>query len=848
MAKAVKSAFKWVSHTIVGLSSFAIKPLLRALTPKIPEVDTSTQIDFQPRPDAGIPWVIGETGTTGIPIYSTVGEAKNRNLLYYTILSGGGGIDSYVSFTADGTVVVFDGPDTPESGPYRHLMWMRKQLGTETVALMPPNTLDPAVLAEWTPAHKTSGYAAAWYVLGADQKAYASGVPDPMWKLRGARAYDWRLDDTYPGGMGSHRLNDPSTWTFTKNPSLLAVAFCLGRYVNGKRVLGLGGTLSHLVMQKFTDWANVCTANNWEVGGVVYSTDSKWQVLKAICQAGGAYPTPLASKISVIFNAPRVSIATLTGADILAPPVITGTQLRRDRFNAAVPRFRSEAHGWEIVAAARFVVPEFVEQDGQFRVKELEWPLVQNVDQATQLAAYGICNSREIGPVNFTIADYLMGLEPGDCITVNEPEFGFSNQKFIIGARTRSMDGSGRGISCATETDSKHGFCLGQTGTPPPLPSLSAVDTVPSAPDPGSWVVSGGTLPGPGGSLPAIIIVGAVDDPNAIEIIIEFRPVGSTGDWSTTSRPVSATRIEITEGVAPGVNYDVRIRYRYARNTEDPSTNLVLPPVVVGAVGAGTLDGRLVGDVLNDVDLTKIATDEEIIRAVVHRGETVEAIEQVQNTANGNNTFITELKSIDGAGVGKAILSVNVDGHIGGTVLMNDGDVVSCYFVVDEFGVVGTDGVGRKVFLIDAVTGEVKFRANVAIDGNLTITGTLTTRTLALNSVTIPLVTTDATTMYCDGTDKVFISHVVDLTDDAVVFVNTILSSHFPSGDRLWSATLWIDGYPEFTCGGANGVPTMPMSGARPCAAGEIEVKVTLNSHSSVNVTDKTLSSLGPMR
>jgi len=587
MPKAVKSAFKWVSRTIIGLASFAVKPIIRALTPKVPEVDTSRQIDFEPNPNAGVPWVIGETGTTGTPIYATVGEPKNRNLLYYTILSGGGGIDSYVSFTADGTSVVFDGADTPTTGPYAARMWMRTHLGPETVALLPPNTLDAAVLAEWTTAHKTSGYAAAWYVMGADQTAYASGVPDPVWKLRGAKVYDWRLDDTYPGGMGDHRIDDPDSWEFSANPSVLAVAWCLGRFVNGKRVLGLGCALSNLVMQKFTDWANTCDANNWEVGGVVYSTDTKWQVLKAICQAGGAYPTALASKISVIFNAPRVSIATLTGADIMEPPTVVGTQLRRDRFNAGVPRFRSEANGWDIVPAATFVVPEFVEEDGdQQRTKELEWTLVQNVDQATQLTAYGICNSREIGPIDLSIADYLMGLEPGDCITIAEPEFALASQKVIIASRSRSMDGTGRSITCVTETDAKHAFCLGQSGTPPPLPSLSAIVPATQAPALGTWAITGSDF----GGLPAIVIEGGSDDPNALSIVIDYReiivPSVTFGEWKSAVFNPQSTLLPVM-GVVEGLTYEVHIRYITTRGGDNRAVYLDLGEVTVGDLPFG---------------------------------------------------------------------------------------------------------------------------------------------------------------------------------------------------------------------------------------------------------------------
>lgn len=719
MAKAVKSAIKWVGGVVGGgvsaLFGVVGKPILRALTPKVPEIDTSRVTDFQANPDAGVPYAIGITGTAGTYVYATVGEAKNRNILFNTILSGGGPIDGFVGFEAEGTSVVFDGPDTPNSGPYRHLMWMRTQRGdAPSAALLPPNTLDAGVLAEWTPAHKQSGYAVAWYVCGADQKVYSNGVPKPIWKIRGVRVYDWRLDSTYPGGFGPQRVNDPTTWSFSENPAVHAVAWCLGRYQNGRRVLGLGCFLSQLVMAKFNEWANICDANGWKVGGVVYSTDTKWQILKAICQAGGGYPIPLGAKISVIFNAPRVSIATLTGADIDGNPSIVGTQLRRDRFNRAIPRYRSEANGWQMVPAAALEIAEFVAQDGNIpRTKELEWPLVQDVDQATQLAAYGICNSREIGPIELPLIPPWMGLEPGDCITLNEPEFGLVNQKLVIVGRSRDLSSGERSITCVTETDSKHPFCLGRTGTPPPLPSLSAIDTLPSAPDPGSWVVVGGTLPGPGGSLPAIIITGAVDDPNAIEIVIEFRPVGSTGEWSTTSRPISATRIEITEGVAPGVTYDVRLRYRYARNTEDASTNLVLPPVLAGRVDAGAVGGYSAAGVIDGMITQALTIAAEALRQGTWRIENDEIVkipgggtlrmlqEQLGITVDGIKTFVDFQRSVDSNGNAMwALTAQNDTGKLTGIKNLLTGEGLGkLQMAADVLEIVDPDGGNPRYIL-----------------------------------------------------------------------------------------------------------------------------------------------------
>jgi hypothetical protein len=204
-----------------------------------------------------------------------------------------------------------------------------------------------------------------------------------------------------------------------------------------------------------------------------------------------------------------------------------------------------------------------------------------------------------------------MGLEPGDCITVNEPEYGLTSQKLIIVERNRSLGSFERLITCVTETDSKHAFCLGQSGIAPPLPSLSAVDTLPPAPDPGSWTASGGTLAGPDGSLPVLVLVGSVNDPNVIAIIVEYRLVGSTGAWTSQEYPPNTTRVEI-KGLQPGSSYDVRIRYRYARNTEDPTNNLILPPSVVGGVSASTLGDLTPEGVEDAIAAAQAAADDAL--------------------------------------------------------------------------------------------------------------------------------------------------------------------------------------------------------------------------------------------
>lgn len=583
------STFATIGAGMAFLGDVTAKPL------KVGGV-AGSQVDFAADPNAPIPYPVGRTGTGGRIVYATTGEAKNRNILYCTVLGGGGPIDGFESFKAAGEAVTISPlTEAATGGTYNLRMWQRRQLGaTPAASFLPPNTFDAAVLGEWTAAHKMSGYAAAWYVLGYDQKTYASGVPEAVWTIRGARVYDPREDGTYPGGLGLQRIDDPASWTYSENPYLHGLAWCLGRYANGVRVLGIGAPAAALDIAAFVEAANVADANDWKVGGVVYSNDSKWDVLKAMCQAGGGRPVRLGASITVLVNAPRVSAATLTADDLVGGYSVQAAQSVRGRPNQIIPKYRSEAHGWEMVAAGPVKVPAYVTADKRLRSREVSYPLVQDARQVAQLAAYDLVNGREFGPVTVACKPQWMGYRGGDCITVDVADLGMNGQKALILTRTVDPMTGEVSLTLQSETDAKHDYALGRTANAPPIPGLTGVDLLPSAPTVGSWSAVGGVLLGSDGAkIPAIIVTGEVDDPNATHLIVEYRQVSvgpSYGPWVSNEYPASSTRIEIA-GVKSAATYQVRVRYRTIRGLENTEVFLDLGLVIVGSLSTAEVDG-----------------------------------------------------------------------------------------------------------------------------------------------------------------------------------------------------------------------------------------------------------------
>src|SRR3546814_5950661 len=124
------------------------------------------------------------------------------------------------------------------------------------------NALSPqwAGTPGWGSAYKLSGQAAIGWSYKFDKKGkkFANGLPVTGAYLTGVKVYDPRLDSTFPGGSGSCRLGDESTYVYSENPALHAGTYAYGRYQNGKRTFGIGLPADGIDWAVVAAWATVC--------------------------------------------------------------------------------------------------------------------------------------------------------------------------------------------------------------------------------------------------------------------------------------------------------------------------------------------------------------------------------------------------------------------------------------------------------------------------------------------------------------------------------------------------------------------------------------------------------------
>ncbi|MBD3817929.1 MAG: hypothetical protein IE912_03305 [Brevundimonas diminuta] len=583
---------------MMGLSA-ASAALLR---PDVPS--SGTTLDFKPDPKAPIRGAMGYTALGGNKVFQATWGYKRVAMSLGVALSLGP-IDQVPRFEADGATVTFSGPQNEATGFYAADMWQRTTLGLPgDAALLPPTGLkygNPG-LTGWGTQHAAPQTVFSFWTMvlaknPEDRDVFTNGVPDPRWIGRWMKLWDPRKDSSYPGGSGPQRRDDWRTWEWSESPYVHALAWCRGHYklnLDGtidrtKRIAGIGAPDAAIDIPAFVEGMNVAQANAWTISGEWSTSDGKFQTLLAMLQAGGGEPISRGAQISVMVNAPRVATYSYTRDDLIGQAEIRPLTPRRERKNTIVPRYKSEANGWQYVPAGEVTSSVYREEDrGEPRSLEIEYTHVRNAKQAGQLAAYDLANLREGLTATLPSKVHLMHVHPGDCITVDVPELALAGQKFVVRRATMNHQAASVTLELRSESDGKHAWALGQAAQPAPSPSLSAVDPkyVPP-PAPGDWTVVP-KPPGEGGvSQPIVIIELPIETTDIVAVIIKHGP-SAAGPWTDgyEGSPRPDGRYEVA-GLTPGQTYCFSLQY-VAKNgaKSDPDIKC---GIVAGDLTAGNV-------------------------------------------------------------------------------------------------------------------------------------------------------------------------------------------------------------------------------------------------------------------
>lgn len=490
-----------VSGTVASAIAVGVS-FAAALLAKPPSGGGATQTEWVTDPKASAPLVFGRTMVSGHMIYRKTNGKDNDFQHIVSVLSGCGPIESIDATYLDTRAITFSGGAV--TGFTQTRIWQEQQLGACPEAGYLNRTVtrgsETITQPDWTSASKLSGYGAILNIFqfddGGDYKF--TQLPTMRWVIKGVKSYDPRLDSTYPGGAGTCRYNDETTWVFSENPWIQAITYCIGWHqgTDNIRVGGIGMPVTSIDLASFVEAANIADANGWKSGGRVTTGDDKWDTLKQLCKAGGGEPLRLGATLSCLINTPRVSVGTITVADVLADCNFTTTQTRRDRINGIVPVYRSEDHYFEAVPAGIVRNATFLAEDGQERTKEITYGMVQCLagqtpNQVAQIAAYDIWNAREANPCVLPLKIRWLGYKAGDCLTIeNDPVFGYMAGKNIIIIRREFDPNAGTvTLTVREETPAKHTWALGQVGVAAPTTNVNAAPLA-NSPSTATWTVT----------------------------------------------------------------------------------------------------------------------------------------------------------------------------------------------------------------------------------------------------------------------------------------------------------------------------------------------------------------------
>lgn len=695
------SVATWAAIGAVGMLVSGLALAATMPKPKVPD-SAGQQLNMKLNPDSALPVAYGRTATGGSIYYRDTSGRSNKTLAMLVALSIGGAIGGVSEVRANDYRLSlsggYGGGKQTTIAAIGDTDSKSKMFKKNSLHFWHLNGADPqpSTFAQITglpiPANRASGIATAVVQADYDQEVFPQGLPKFNWVVNGQRVYDPRKDSTYPGGSGSHRIDNPATWEWSENPHLCALNWTLGRWKDGKKLFGIGAPPEEVDIPAFVAGANVADALGWTVGGVAQTSDDKFSVLGTLLQAGGAIPLVRGAQISVLTYTVKPSIYTITKDDVVGSASVMNTAPHRDRKNRITPTYRAESQFWNLVPGEAVSSPVYVAEDGgEVRSTELQLPFVQKTAQAHQLATYDLVNTREFLTFEITAKPKLLAVRVGDCVTVTLPDIAVNNQKCMVVQRDFDPNTFQVKLTLRSETDAKHAFALGQSQVAPPSPSLSTFDpSNPDGPGPAAWTISANSIEvqpteeqieaGMTNTviMPALVVEGANDDPTTAQVIFEWRrplvfpegvpipPAEETVDlgWIGAAEGHKAiTRAELAN-VLPETDYEVSVSYRTVLGVKSP--RIILGPVTtsgqrVGGVQDGGIDWTAntitnVPPILRDLDglaeLERLANAalvdglENLENAVSDLGNSVADLDQLLDTTAG--TVANAVARLDG--------------------------------------------------------------------------------------------------------------------------------------------------------------------------------------------------------
>jgi hypothetical protein len=405
-----------------------------------------------------IPVIYGkrQVGLTRVFVESS--GADNQYLYVAGVLceGGGSGITAIDEVYVDDKLVTFDGALT--NGTLRGVSSGDANYykgGESLISIQPFFGLDnqsaSSLLDEttnWTSDHKLSGLAYVALRFKFNQDAY-SGLPEVRITVRGKKIYDPRLDTT-KGGSGSHRQDDPTTWAYSANSSLILLDYLRNtRY--GK---GLPNDAFESNYETFKTSANTCdtqvtpysgasTINLFETNAVLDTEKKLIENVRELLIPMRAIFNYTQGKYKIIIEGSGASQLLLTKDNVVSEVKIQG-ESKSEKYNRVIGTYTNPEKDYQSDTVS---YPPFddahldpADRHATMLTEDNETLLERSFDmiqvtspyQAEEICENILKRSRNNLKAEVTATAEALNLSIGDIVTATYDTAGFSAKPFRV--------------------------------------------------------------------------------------------------------------------------------------------------------------------------------------------------------------------------------------------------------------------------------------------------------------------------------------------------------------------------------------------------------------------------------
>lgn len=287
----------------------------------------------------------------------------------------------------------------------------------------------------------------------------AGGLPSRVTVIgNGALLYDPRKDSTVPGGSGSHRATDQSTWGIytdaddCDNPALQLLWWLLGWEINNKLSVGCGVPYTRIDMPSFITAANICDENvtlaiggtqkRYRTSGTASDADDRMEIINNLLASMNGTLRDNGGKLTVtaMKNDLADYVLTFNENDIYGEFDWQQTRGLTENYNIARGRYVDPSNN-SLYQMVDYPEVGFASPDGIERVMSLDLPYVEDGRRAQRIAKQVLQRNQYRGMFSTTFNAKALGCQVGDVVRVNLEALGWSNKLFRVVSQEIRFDG-----------------------------------------------------------------------------------------------------------------------------------------------------------------------------------------------------------------------------------------------------------------------------------------------------------------------------------------------------------------------------------------------------------------------